>query len=587
VAACGVLLVTLSYNSSRSGLAFSMPLFFAGVLLLYLPLVARLGNDGVKREEAIGLLLLLGLGLYVVKVLSVPPYYSSFDELLHWRTADDILRTNTLFTENSGLPVSPLFPGLEIATNAVATLGGLGIHEAGVIIVGVARIIIVLSLYLVFEQLTASVRTAALGTAIYMGSSTFVYFDAQYAYESLALPLVVFIIFLLLRRATAVSGQRLTWSSLTALALLAIVTVHHLSSFILLAFLIAWSVVTRLGRHSGVRQPTLVWLTVLLLSWIALWLAAIARSTIGYLTPYALSASSSIQLLLLGRGARRDLAVAGEVGFNYERLLALSSVGLIVMALAFGLWNLRRRHTWQPLSVALALAAMAYPAIPFMRLFDATWQVSNRLAGFVFVPLGFVVAFGLTELVGPGRLLHIRRWLVLAGMATIFFGGLVAGSNPVTRLPGPYVVIADERSVESQGLLAAEWARQILGLNNHMAGDRVQASLMGSYGGQNMVFRLNGGTSLSSIFLTPGLEDKERAAIKLNQIRYVTIDRRISSGPPLIGHYFESWERLVVPTAPAIIGSQLDKFDHAYDASRIYDSGDIRIYDLGATVSGP
>ncbi len=54
-----------------------------------------------------------------------PLYFASFDEFLHWRTADDILRTGHLFSENSMLPVGPYYPGLEIVTNALSTTSGL------------------------------------------------------------------------------------------------------------------------------------------------------------------------------------------------------------------------------------------------------------------------------------------------------------------------------------------------------------------------------------------------------------------------------------------------------------------------------
>jgi hypothetical protein len=49
----------------------------------------------------------------------------------------------------------------------------------------------------------------------------------------------------------------------------------------------------------------------------------------------------------------------------------------------------------------------------------------------------------------------------------------------------------------------------------------------------------------------------------------------------LIGVYFEDGEPATQPAGRPIPPSWLDKFDSLPGASRIYDNGDIRIYDLG------
>ena len=55
--------------------------------------------------------------------------------------------------------------------------------------VGVARLLLVLALYLFFARVSGSTRIAALATLLYMANPNFVYFGAIVAYESLALPL--------------------------------------------------------------------------------------------------------------------------------------------------------------------------------------------------------------------------------------------------------------------------------------------------------------------------------------------------------------------------------------------------------------
>ncbi len=53
-----------------------------------------------------------------------------FDELLHYRTVDNILTTRHLFSPNSLLPVSPYYPGMETVTAVLVQLTGLEHHPS-------------------------------------------------------------------------------------------------------------------------------------------------------------------------------------------------------------------------------------------------------------------------------------------------------------------------------------------------------------------------------------------------------------------------------------------------------------------------
>jgi hypothetical protein len=68
--------------------------------------------------------------------------------------------------------------------------------------------------------------------------------------------------------------------------------------------------------------------------------------------------------------------------------------------------------------------------------------------------------------------------------------------------------------------------------------------------------------------------------IRNMQIHYLVIDMRITQGAPLYGYYFENWEQKVVPTKIPLNPAALQKFDNLPNVSRIYDNGNIRIYDI-------
>ena len=275
---------------------------------------------------------------------------------------------------------------------------------------------------------------------------------------------------------------------------------------------------------------------------------------------------------------------AGQSAVLFERVIGIGSVLLLTAGLLIGLWFVRLRYRHQAVALALGLCALFYPALPLMRFSSSAWEVSNRLSGFVFVALGFIVAVGLMESSMLFKDQRLWRGTIVAGATIIFLGGIVAGSSPQTRLPQPYLPAAESRSIDHQGVMAAAWARDVLGPDNRMVGDRIQTNLMGAYGTQRMIVNLNDQVSVSGLFLRPELSKEDRSLISDMRIRYLVIDRRIAGALPILGYYIEKWEQLIFQYTPPIDIAVLDKYNRIPGVSRIFDSGDIVIYDLGAII---
>jgi hypothetical protein len=102
---------------------------------------------------------------------------------------------------------------------------------------------------------------------------------------------------------------------------------------------------------------------------------------------------------------------------------------------------------------------------------------------------------------------------------------------------------------------------------------------MGSYGRQRVVTAADG-VSITGLFLSPGLGVYQTDLIKRGRIRYVVIDRRIANIVPLKGHFYEKWEKELVDYGATVGAETLARFDEASNVSRIYDSGNIQIYDV-------
>lgn len=591
VSACGVLLVACAYTAARFSLAWASPLFWGGVLVLFVPLAARLGTSAASWQERLGLVLVLGSGLYLVKVLRSPVAFTSHDELLHWRTANDIVQSTHLYGRNSLLPVSPLYPGLENVTAALVSLGRLPIFSAGVIVIGVARLVLVATLFLFYREIGRSARVAGLAALLYMANPHFVFFDAQFAYESLALPLAAVCLLAAARCARARDGRRLGLTLAALLALGAVVITHHVTTYALTAFLLLWTAMTVVMRRAGRERSVLPGLTALAVVMGLAWLIYVASLTVGYLAPNLSSALGEIIQIITGEVTARRLfrAESGLVNPLWERLTGFAAVGLILLGLPFGLWRIwRRRRRADAVVLALAVGALAYPASLAFRFAKFGAEVSSRTSPFLFVSIAFVLAVGGAELwLYRGR--HRQRAAAFAACATVvFLGGVIVGRGPsALALPGPYVVAADDRSIEAQGLAAAEWTRLVLGPGNRVASDRVNRLLLGSYGGQAVATALTDGVNVYPVFFSRVVDREDRELLRRGAVRYLVVDRRLSAGLPQFGIYFEPGEpgefQRRIPLDPAALA----KFDGLPGVHRLFDSGDIVIYDVGALAGEP
>jgi hypothetical protein len=164
---------------------------------------------------------------------------------------------------------------------------------------------------------------------------------------------------------------------------------------------------------------------------------------------------------------------------------------------------------------------------------------------------------------------------------------LIAGWPSWARLPGPYLVGADTRSIEPQGIGAAEWAYNYLGSDNRISADRINGLLMGAYGNQRIVTGVSDQLFLAPVFFSSQLTADDQALLERGQIRYLVVDHRLSTAPPMFGVYLESGEPGTHEHNEPIPLAALTKFDMLSNVSRLYDSGDIVIYDVRALSHAP
>ncbi len=599
ICAIGVFLVALAYEGGRLSIPSASIIFWIGLLLIVLPVVIRLFSSKPTRRERIALLIVLSLSLYLVTYLEYPLYFTGFDDFSHLRTAQDIIASGHLFQANPLLPISPYYPGMEIFTTALSSLTGISLFASGTLLIGVADLIFVLALYLFFEHFTNSSRMAGIAAALYMANPGYLFFDMNFAYESLALPLAVFVLFAVARRSKASPSQRWGLNLVILLGLGAVVVTHHLTSFFLLAFLILWTLIllilsaiafVRRNRNHGDRiGPSPGWAAIAGLVIAFIWLTFTRDRAVGYLLPHLQNTAQQIMQILANKSAPRQLFhnTSGFVVPLWERLLSYASVALILIGLVFGLFKVLRSHRANVAILTLAVVAIGYPVSQAFRLTPAGAESGNRATEFVFLGVAFILALFAVKFWSS----HTPDWrrpiIILGAVSVICFGQMILGSGqPWALLPGPYLVSADNRSIEPEGITAAEWVRANIKPGQNVASDRINTLLMATYGSEYTITGTDATIPVQQVFTSLHFGAGVISILQLDGIQYLVVDQRLSTSLPYAGTYFYL-TGASGQNAQKIQLAALTKFDNVQNVSRIFDSGDIVIYNVGAISHPP
>ena len=594
VAGIGLLLVALGNNAAREGDGVLQPFFWGGLTLIYAPIVYRLLGAAASREERIALVAVLGLSLFLVKVLRSPAEFTRFDEFGWWRATDAVVHGGNIFNANPLNVATSGFPGLATVTAAVSQLTGLSIFHAGLVVIGTARIVLMIALFLFLERITGSSRAAGIGLAVYACNPSFLYFDAQFGYESLALASA---------GALLLAAQRWAWlehldRSAIAIGLvpllfflcLGITVTHHMTSLAVLAFLALWTALhvafvrRRLipPRRRGPILPAVLMAIVVVL-WFALVAAGVTVEELGGVFSRSFN---SLFDLILGRSSSKQLfSGAGQKEALAARALAFASILPLLALIPYGIWTMWRRRIREPLRWALAVIAALYPITLGLRLTAASSETSQRASEFVFLGVAFLVAAISSQvpLSGWGPLRRFGTRGLIAVVATIcFIGGFLIGELQATRQPGPFLVGAEDRSISPQGLAAARFAHDHLARESRLLTDRNNATLLGSYGETDPIFGRFDEISLPTILFGPSFDRADERAIRGQSLSYIVVDRRLSRELPLIGYYVESDEPGAFTRRHPIGPRVLEKFRRVGALNKIYSNGPIVIYDTSA-----
>jgi hypothetical protein len=577
-AAVGLMLVSAADALSRSGHPHGAVLFWLGLLAIFVPVTARLTSPSPSRNERVALLVLLGLASYLVKVFRDPFRFLYADEFVHQYNALSIVSTHSLFRENPILPATAAYPGLESPTAALSALTGLSTFAAGLVVIAVARLIMMFALFLLYEAVTGSGRVAGLAAAFYAASPHYLFFIADYSYESFALPIAILALAAALRaRPPSGAGSR-AWLIVALILTAGVVITHHMTSYALIVTLLAICLIPLPWLHQRTRRPWTV--AIVAIAMTAGWLVLVARKTLGYLSPVVLGALRETIRTVQGESQVRQLfGSSGHAaqGPGWEHLVAFASAVLVAVAVPFGARTVWRRYRDRPAALVFVVAAVGYVVSLTLRLVPAAWESAARASEFLFIGAGFTLALCTLWLLERYPGFAARAGLVGAAVVLVI-GGVISTTSGSTRLAQPYRVSVRGASLEPQAATVAQWARKTLGGGNRIAAEAADGRFF-LVDGRQHVF-VGNRPPIATILRTKPLYRWQIAVLRRYGIRYVVTDAQPSSMDISDGYYFFPGNDS--HTGLAVAGK---KFRRA-GAAPIYDSGDVVVYDLeGASLT--
>lgn len=599
--------VTIADSLSRQGYAYSTTsvFFWFGLLLIFVPIAGRVLMRATDHGERVALIILLGIALYLVKILASPDGFTIFDEYIHWRNTEDILRTHHLFSYNPLLPTAAYYPGLAAITAGLVNVTGLSTFASGLIVIGVARVLISACFFMIAEKVTGSNRAAAGASLIYAANPMFLFWSSSFAYENLALPLAAFVVWWLGRTR---SQSSILVPIVTTISIVAVTITHHFVGLAVAVLLAAWWLVERLTQRSTVRQHSLGVMALISGSVALIWFFFVARPAASYLfTNNILPAVRQTGSLILRHSASRHLyASGGYISPKWETFAGFAAVGLLVLALPLALyvaWSVtfpagRAARGWPsrnraPIAIAVGVA-VSYPFSLIPRLTPDGVAISGRSSEYIFTGLGCILGLLAEELawyrhsepkhqIAKGFLVGRHRTLAATCVMTIVFvGNITVGTAFYERLPESSTPQGYPWTVQSDVITGSIWAKKHLGINRRFGANAQDALALATYGDQDTLAE----NSIWPIFFANTMNEEVVNSIKSGRVHYLLVDWRMTAGvPPSPGYYFSPQEPNAGDYLQPFPGSALRKF-HSNCTSLVYSFGDIQIFDMSRIEDG-
>lgn len=621
IAGSGLIAESFSVAASGSNRDLMFILFWFGMLLGSIPLVLWMINKASTPLNRIVALSGLAALMTLPKVLRSPNHPLFHDEYAHLRATEDILSTGFAGGYNSIVTPVPNFPGMHSLTAWISSITNFDTWTSALIIIAIAHIVGLIGIYVLLSVLGVSYRGAAVGAAVYATNANYMFFHAQFGYESVGLPLVIWGLIIAVYAIRSPRPRK--WIFVTAIAPLsyAIASIHHLSA---IGFLFILGVI---AIYASLHSIFIKKYKYALTSWSIFAIAATFIyirfiPTINLLLEYigspATRGATQLQDILnqfLGQSGdaqtSRTLFEGSELPL-FERVASFGATLIIGLAVAtmIILWFLKRINkvqTWvipdgSPIRNAFLSFTILYLAsVPFILTLGGA-EGARRSWGYSFigVALMFAILFDMIDARSRakfnGRHLDetsIRSYASTTAFITLWsvllVGGVAAGVNETYRFPEPLTRVSDLTASTKEATLVGEWFRENTEPNTWVAADRYIGMQIASTG---MAQVAPASKSFPYWDMYWNLESPKVsliAAMKAVNVQYVVVDKRMEKEVPENGFWFATGEpryprgEELPPAAP----NALAKFDNLSIFTKVLSTDNYSVYKVNYEIYNP
>lgn len=595
----GVALVCLAYTlagrSTTSGEQAKFLLLWLGVIVFLWPAAKRLANPFVTESERLSILVATALFTYLPKFLRNPRRPVFYDEIAHWTQVERIVQTGDLYRANPAVRVLPSYPGLHTLTAGLRELTGLSTWQVGVLLIAVLHVVSTIGVFVLVRRLMGSPVVAGLAGLIWCVAPGALFFNSQFAYQSLAIVGFVWVVVGVSEAQAALGFRRWAWTGVAGFLLIAVVVTHHLTSYAMVVLLLAFTVaglVMRKREEGAAWQPPLV-LLVLSLVVNAGWMlvrggSKAVESIVDYLSPYPEGGLDQLWGSLTGTGERRTFFVRSGLP-AWEQWAAFAAPLLAIGLGLIGL-NLMRRMRRRPRSGAWALAAFAglyVVSLPLI-LTPTGAQGAHRSSPFTYVGVCLVAASGLAWVIGRSaestkRFRAAGPLAIAAVIGIVVVGNTASSVNEFDRFPGPWEAGADSRALTPELIDASRWLR------GYDSPDRVVADIytgaaLGVFGTTRDSCAVSascpGDLQIWRFYNGQTVRGSDLALLRAEGYRFLAVDRRMVEATPRSGYWFNRAEEGAFEHEEPFPKEVLARLEAFRWLTKVYASNDYDIYEI-------
>lgn len=595
----GVALVCLAYTlagrSTGSGEQPKFLVLWLGVIVFLWPAARRLANPFVTESERVSILVATALFTYLPKFLRNPRRPVFYDEIAHWTQVERIIQTGDLYQANPAVRVLPSYPGLHTLTAGLRELTGFSTWQVGVVLIAVLHVVSTIGIFVLVRRLMGSPVVAGLAGLLWCVAPGALFFNSQFAYQSLAIVGFVWVAVATAEAQAATGARRWAWTGIAALVGTSVVVTHHLTSYAMVALLLAFTVAALVLRR---REPGSTWQPPLVLLVVALvvngaWMLIrggdrAVDSIVSYLSPYPEGGLDQLWGAVTGTGERRTFFVRSGLP-AWEQWAAFAAPLLAIGLGIIGI-GLMRRMRRTPSSGAWALAAFAglyVLSLPLI-LTPTGAQGAHRSAPFTYVGVCLVAGSGLAWIIGrsaesEGRLRRAGPLAIAAVIGVVVIGNTAASVNEFDRFPGPWEAGSDSRSLTPELADAATWLR------GYDSADRVVADI---YSGTALGVLGTTRDSCAVAASCPGdleiwrfydgqtVRGSDLALLRSEGYRFLVVDRRMVSSTPRSGYWFNRDEEGAFEHDEPYPKEVLARLESFRWLTKVYASDSFDIYEI-------